>query len=200
MSNKLNISVFIGIISAPIVLCYFLKKRNFCCKPHLISKQECGYICSYTRLERLLRYIGSAKKSISMCMYMMTLQQIKDALISAARRGVLIRFVIDKVNSRNCHVKLNLDHLSANGVVCLTSPSENEIMHHKFCLIDEKDPQAAKAFFGSVNLTAQAFCQNFEALILTNNQDIIERLSAEFEQLWTGFHCNSVCHYNSVKA
>lgn len=58
------------------------------------------------------------------------------------------------------------------------------MMHHKYCLIDENDPQGAKAFFGSVNLTAQAFCKNFEAMILTNNKNIIKKLSEEFEEMW----------------
>lgn len=140
MFSKLKISILIG-ISAPIILRYLVKKRykqlvidlknlpkettyyecmffdykNFQCKPHFVNKQECGNICSYTRLKRLLRYIDTAKKSISICMYVMTLKQINDQLISAAKRGVLVRLIIDRVNSKNPHVKLNLDHLSANG-------------------------------------------------------------------------------------
>lgn len=60
-------------------------------------------------------------------------------------------------------------------------------MHHKFCLIDKEDKDLAKMFFGSLNLTTQALCKNFDAVVLTNNYSIIEKYSEEFEELWAHF-------------
>lgn len=62
--------------------------------------------------------------------------------------------------------------------------STQQLMHNKYCLIDEADEQHAKLFFGSLNLTSQALLRNFESVILTNNKDVIRHLREEFEYLW----------------
>ncbi|CAG9770940.1 unnamed protein product [Ceutorhynchus assimilis] len=167
--------------------CMFFDFNNFCCKPHLINKEDCGENCSYTRLQRLLRYIGSAKKSISMCVYMITLQQVAKELAEASSRGVNVRVITDKTMGKTVPSQSNLQFFKKNGISYKTSPSVNEMMHHKYCLIDEKDPVGCKVFFGSLNLTCQALCKNFEAICLTNNQEIIHRLSEEFEEMWAMF-------------
>ncbi|XP_050301474.1 mitochondrial cardiolipin hydrolase-like [Anthonomus grandis grandis] len=209
MTKKLAISLLITITTIPLILRYFLKRKyeklarqlyqkddtsyyeciffdykNFRCKPHLINKEECGDNCSYTRLRRLLHYIGSAKKSISMCMYMLTLQQVCSELVKASERGVTVRLITDKIMVKTSAAGSNIQYLQKHGVICKTQQKADKMMHHKFCLIDECDTGSSKVFFGSLNLTAQAFCKNFEALILTNNKDIIQRLSQEFEELW----------------
>lgn len=60
-------------------------------------------------------------------------------------------------------------------------------MHHKFCLIDEKEPASAKLLLGSLNLTLQGFLENFEFVVLTNNQFMVQRFSEEFDHLWDRF-------------
>lgn len=61
------------------------------------------------------------------------------------------------------------------------------MMHHKFCLIDKEDPQLAKVLFGSTNFTAQALTNNFDSFVITNNKNILERFSEEFDDLWNEF-------------
>lgn len=60
-------------------------------------------------------------------------------------------------------------------------------MHHKFCLIDKEDSQLAKVLFGSTNFTAQALTNNYDSFFITNNKNILERFSEEFEDLWNEF-------------
>lgn len=117
----------------------------------------------------------------------MTLKQISNELVKASRRGVKVRIITDRTMGKTVPSQSNLHFFEKNGVQYKMPQSGDEMMHHKFCLIDENDPSTAKGFFGSVNLTAQAFCRNFEALILTNNWEIISRLSEEFEELWMLF-------------
>ncbi|KAL1516653.1 hypothetical protein ABEB36_000536 [Hypothenemus hampei] len=212
MSNIIAVSLSLTLTVIPIFLRYFVKKhyekllkdldqpdnncyyecvfidyKNFYCKPHLINRQECGDHCSYTQLKRLLHYITSAKKSVSMCMYTLTLRQVTEELVKVSQKGVTVRLITDKVMAKTTPVQSNLNHLAKYGINYKVSRSTNEMMHHKFCLIDEKDPQTAKVFFGTINLTAQGFCKNFESLIYTNDKNIIQRLSTEFEQLWLSF-------------
>lgn len=59
-------------------------------------------------------------------------------------------------------------------------------MHHKFCLIDEDTP-SAKLFIGTVNLTLQGLCSNWDTIVYTNDKIVIARLKAEFDELWTAF-------------
>lgn len=61
------------------------------------------------------------------------------------------------------------------------------MMHHKFCLIDKEDPELAKLLFGSLNFTTQALTKNFDTFIITNNHNILDRFSEEFEELWEEF-------------
>ncbi|XP_066155070.1 uncharacterized protein [Euwallacea fornicatus] len=167
--------------------CIFIDYKNFNCKSHLIKLTECGESCSNTHLKRLLHYIASAKKSLKLCMFMLTLKQITTELVSAHRRGVKVQVIADRGMSKNDTVQSNLEYLKENGIAIKISPGVNEMMHHKFCLIDEKDGQLGKVFFGSLNLTAQAFCKNFENLVFTNNAKVIRGLSEEFEVLWDRF-------------
>lgn len=167
--------------------CIFVDYKNFGCRSHLINKEECGPHCAFSYLERLLHFLASAKTSISMCMYMLTLKQVATELVNAHKRGVTVRLITDKGMSKTVSQQSNLAYLRKNGVAVKVSFSENELMHHKYCLVDETSGETAKVFFGSVNLTAQALSKNFEALIFTNNINVISRLSEEFEDLWLLF-------------
>lgn len=167
--------------------CIFIDYKNFGCRPHLINREECKPHCAYSYLKRLLHFLASAKTSISMCMYMLTLKQVTAELVNAHKRGVSVRLITDKGMSKTVAQQSNLAYLRKNGVPVKVNVTENELMHHKYCLVDEKSGEVAKVFFGSVNLTAQALCKNFEALIFTNNVHLISRLSDEFEDLWLLF-------------
>lgn len=65
-------------------------------------------------------------------------------------------------------------------------PKDGSLMHHKFCLLDERTPQA-KMFVGSLNLTLQALTANFDDLVFTDNPQIIAQLANEFEEMWKSF-------------
>lgn len=59
-------------------------------------------------------------------------------------------------------------------------------MHHKFCLIDENTPNK-KAFIGTLNLTLQGLCSNWDTFVYTNDSNVIQSLKIEFERLWSAF-------------
>lgn len=80
--------------------CIFFGSRNFRCKSHFLEKSDCGEFCSYTQFQRLLHYIASAKKSVSLCMYILTLKEVQTALIQLSRKGVKVRIITDKVMSK----------------------------------------------------------------------------------------------------
>lgn len=59
-------------------------------------------------------------------------------------------------------------------------------MHHKFCLVDENTP-TAELFIGTVNMTLQGLCCNWDTFVYSDNKETIDRLKTEFEELWSAF-------------
>lgn len=72
------------------------------------------------------------------------------------------------------------------GVPVKVQEKDGSLMHHKFCLIDENISEA-KLFIGTVNLTLQGFCSNWDTFVYTNDKEVIESLKAEFQELWSAF-------------
>lgn len=75
--------------------CIFINPENFNCRDHIIENESCGETCSAAYLQKILHLLRSAKLSISMCMYHLTLKQVSQELINARRRGVLVRIITD---------------------------------------------------------------------------------------------------------
>ncbi|CAH1963003.1 unnamed protein product [Acanthoscelides obtectus] len=165
----------------------FINMRNVDCKQHLISRKECGNSCSYVQLQKILHFVSSAKVSICVCMYMLTLKQFSQELIKAHKRGVKIRVILDLIMANADAAQYNISKFIQNDIIYKHQVPEYSMMHHKFCLIDKEDSSLAKMFFGSMNLTGQAMVYNFETVILTNNSHVIQRYSDEFEDLWNYF-------------
>ncbi|XP_023027938.2 mitochondrial cardiolipin hydrolase [Leptinotarsa decemlineata] len=165
----------------------FIDSKNFGCKQHLIDKKECGENCSFTYQKTLQNFLSSAKVSICLCAYMLTLKHLNYELIQAHKRGINVRVITDQVMLQVKPVRDNFEKLKENGICYKVQPSINGMMHHKFCLIDKEEEELAKMFFGSLNLTSQGLVSNFDVVILTNNLNIIQRYSEEFEELWSSF-------------
>ncbi|XP_072397518.1 mitochondrial cardiolipin hydrolase [Diabrotica undecimpunctata] len=213
MNKFLCLFISVSSITLPILLTYVIKRRyrrkiqllvekdnnyyyqllaidmkNFNCRQHLYeTKVECGEWCSLAYLKTIQKFISSAKSSICLCVLMLTLSSVVKQLVDAQKRGVTVRIIIDKVMLNTKAVKCNFEHMKQQGILFKFQPLSSTKMHHKFCLIDKDEENEAKMFFGSLNLTSQGFCKNFDNTILTNNKDMISRFSEEFEELWQLF-------------
>ncbi|KAG5897143.1 hypothetical protein JTB14_020872 [Gonioctena quinquepunctata] len=207
MNKFLNTLLIITFSSIPILLNVILKKKfknslkpkdeddfyhqiifvdmnNFNCRQHLLDRKECGEKCSFAYQKTLQNFISSAKVSICLCVYMLTLKHLNYELIQAHKRGVSVRIITDRVMLQTKPAQINFKKLTENGICYKMQPSEQSMMHHKFCLIDKEEEDLAKMFFGSLNLTIQGLVSNFDTVVLTNNRNIIRRYSEEFEELW----------------
>ena len=56
-------------------------------------------------------------------------------------------------------------------------------MHHKFALLD-----GATVLSGSFNWTRQAITGNNENILITNNTQVVQAYTGEFEKLWMTFN------------
>ncbi|XP_050092824.1 uncharacterized protein LOC126575878 [Anopheles aquasalis] len=85
-------------------------------------------------IDRLVGMIDRAKHSISIAIYLFTAEQLRDALIRAYRRGVIVRIVTCGSMVYNGSTKL--PELLNEGIIVRYKKETQFLMHHKFCVLD----------------------------------------------------------------
>jgi phosphatidylserine/phosphatidylglycerophosphate/cardiolipin synthase-like enzyme len=126
-------------------------------------------------LSTVLRAIGSARQTIRVQMYALTLQEIVSALVKAKRRGVDVRVIVDRS-------QLNDDRSDAYRVAALASggvpvlvDSVPGLMHNKVTILDGET-----VLTGSFNYTWAAERYNAENLLVLRDS----ALAAEYTRNW----------------
>jgi phosphatidylserine/phosphatidylglycerophosphate/cardiolipin synthase-like enzyme len=136
--------------------------------------------------DAVLKELKGAKEEIDVAMYILTDRELSNALISARRRGVNVRVLLDGKSAeeigyskhhflieRNVNVKLDNTHITY-------ADKYEGIMHNKFAIIDNK-----VLLTGSYNWTHSAENLNNEnLLIIKESQDLIDKYMSEFTKLW----------------
>ncbi|XP_058820975.1 mitochondrial cardiolipin hydrolase [Topomyia yanbarensis] len=86
-------------------------------------------------VRRLVALIDRARVSINLCMYIVTVESIGDAVLRAAKRGVKVRVV--GCSSMAYSSGSQMTKLVHGGIpVRFNKQNSAYLMHHKFCLID----------------------------------------------------------------
>lgn len=77
---------------------YFVMSDTNCCNPHENpgATNQCKKYCLGKLLSKIRNRIGSSKSSICIAMYNFSNHLFADYVLSAHRRGVKIRLIIDK--------------------------------------------------------------------------------------------------------
>ena len=130
--------------------------------------------------QKLISYLDTAKTSLDIAIYSLTLAEIGEAIRRAQQRGVRIRIIADYKSSfmKSSIVK----DLKAAGVPLKLWSGENNLeglMHHKFAIIDRQVLQT-----GSYNYSKNATSRNAENQIYMSERPIINKFASEFERLW----------------
>ncbi|MFN2274040.1 MAG: phospholipase D-like domain-containing protein [Anaerolineales bacterium] len=118
--------------------------------------------------------IEAARYSVDMAVYRLDLWSIRDALITAAKRGVRVRLVVEG------------DHGSAPEVeairragIDVAADEREPLMHHKFVVID-----LYEVWTGSMNFTLNGVYRNNNNLIRIQSRPLAEAYLREFEELF----------------
>jgi phosphatidylserine/phosphatidylglycerophosphate/cardiolipin synthase-like enzyme len=129
----------------------------------------------------IIREIEAAQKSIHLLIYSLTDDDVADALIRAAKRGVDVRIVMDKSQTSEKHSlnELLTQKLGAKRVIERTGKGRG-IMHEKMAVYD-----GLTVSLGSYNWTDNARDNNWENLILLRDAALAARCEAEFQRVWT---------------
>jgi len=125
----------------------------------------------------IVKLIGEAKKSVRVAAYSFTSKDIATALLAAHKRGVDVKAVMDKSNTKS-------DYSSAKFLTNVGIPTrinfEYAIMHSKYIIIDSLTVQT-----GSFNYSKAAENKNAENIIILRNQpNIAKQFENNWQTLW----------------
>jgi|YelNatPaOPRAMG01_1025707.scaffolds.fasta_scaffold130729_2 phosphatidylserine/phosphatidylglycerophosphate/cardiolipin synthase-like enzyme len=124
---------------------------------------------------RLLYWLSRANSSIHVMIYSFTLNSVGDALISAHRRGIDVRVVMEREEVGRGS---EYERLKGAGVPVRldTNPA---LMHNKVAIID-----GSIVITGSFNWTASAESRNNENMIIIRSAEVAALYEGEFQRIW----------------
>ncbi|KAJ8318461.1 hypothetical protein KUTeg_003552 [Tegillarca granosa] len=170
----------------------FFPDLKVACKAHFTSiegcnNRHCRYTHSGNSLSRLYNYLTLSRKSLDVCVFVLSCADLADILILVHKRGVMVRIITDneQVNVQGSQIwRLRSEGKFSclfSGIIVRTDNS-SFFMHHKFVVIDNEI-----LINGSFNWTRQAITGNQENLVVMNDPEIVQQFQTEFENMWTEF-------------
>jgi phosphatidylserine/phosphatidylglycerophosphate/cardiolipin synthase-like enzyme len=124
--------------------------------------------------EALAQAIRNAEFSVDAAIYHLNLWSIRDALIAAHEKGVLVRVVVESDNLD----EVEMQELTQAGIKILGDRRES-LMHNKFVVIDRLD-----VWTGSMNFTVNGAYRNDNNLIQIRSSQLAENYTSEFEEMY----------------
>lgn len=135
-------------------------------------------------LRKLLQYLDSTRKSLDLCLFLITCHEFADLALRCQARGVKVRLIVDQSNVSVSGSQVG--KLRKAGVF-VRSRKQHFLMHHKFGLIDNR-----LLINGSFNWTRQAIMGNNENVVISNDPMMVNKFLEEFEKLWELFDPDNV--------
>lgn len=120
--------------------------------------------------------LSSAVKTLDVCVFTISDNDISNVVIFAHRRGVKVRIITDDMKQYD--EGSDIEILRDAGIEIRMDSSEQH-MHHKFAIIDGE-----RLLTGSYNWTRTAADRNYENLMVTNDEGLVKPFANEFERLW----------------
>lgn len=130
---------------------------------------------------RLLKILKSAKKSLDVCIYVLSFPPLADVLLELFEKPVSIRIIVDGREDEAWRSQVS--RLSRRGVqIRCNEKSYSILMHNKFAVIDSKI-----ALTGSLNWTKSAVLLNYDNVLVTSTPALVTRYEEQFNNLWSHF-------------
>lgn len=128
--------------------------------------------------KQLIKVINSSKSNLDVAIYSLTKENIVDAIINAKKRGVTVRLITDRVESKSKSESKQLEKLKSAGIPIKINTHKG-LMHMKVTIADSKVVTT-----GSYNYTQNATTENDEVLVVINNSMDAQQFEKEFERMW----------------
>ena len=124
--------------------------------------------------EVLAAALDRARLSVDVAAYSLNLWSIRDALINAHKRGVVVRMVMESDDMENQEVQQIMD-----AGIPVIGDHQQGLMHNKFMIIDHLD-----VWTGSMNYTTSGVYKDNNNLLYIHSSQIAEYYTYEFEQMF----------------
>ncbi len=129
---------------------------------------------------RLVQAIDGAEQSLRMKVYLVTEDDVVDALKRAAQRGVDTRVMIEPNPEGGGDTnRVAAQELAAAGVQVLDTPSAFRLSHEKSLVVDDR-----VAFIMTHNLTRSSFAKNREFEAISEEEAVVEEVAQVFDADW----------------
>lgn len=143
---------------------------------------------------QLLDLLKSAKKSLDLCIYVLSFPPLADAILEILEKGVDIRIIVD--GREDEALRSQVSRLSRRGVpIRSNEKSYSILMHNKFAVIDSKI-----VLTGSLNWTKSAVLLNYDNVLITSTPVLVSRYQEQFNHLWSQFKPYGTPYAPSSKA
>jgi len=136
---------------------------------------------------KFMQRVNSAKYSIDICFYNITLEEAAQVLIGAYQRGVKVRLIYDNDYESNSAIQLIKNAGVPNINDSFGSNSGSKCMHNKYMIIDHLDTTSYSddwIWTGSYNLSLSATNDNAENVIEIQDQALAACYTIEFNEMW----------------
>jgi len=122
----------------------------------------------------VLKEISKAKVKIEVAVFTFTLDEIAEALVEAAERGVNV-WVVYELGMEDTPLVAKLE----SGGVAVRADKNPDLMHHKFMVVDD-----ATVLTGSFNWTYSADNFHDENLLIIHSPGVAWQYHEEFVRVW----------------
>lgn len=126
----------------------------------------------------LVNIINSSKKSLDIAIYSFTDTKIASAIVSAKKRGVVVRVISDKECSAESSQKKVLKLLE-NANIPIKINKHSGLMHLKVTIADQ-----SIATTGSFNYTKAAENENDEVFVVLRDVNAAKTFESQFLRMW----------------
>jgi hypothetical protein len=129
-------------------------------------------------------------------MFFFTNTLISDAIVSASRRGVRVRLILDAGGAANVYSKhWNL----CNSGIAVKVENWGGKSHSKWAVADSMVANRAAVVFGSMNFTVAGDAQNDENTLVVKHDGFAAEFQNEFERQWESLAQVPVCVNTSAE-
>jgi phosphatidylserine/phosphatidylglycerophosphate/cardiolipin synthase-like enzyme len=131
--------------------------------------------------DTIAAYIIRAEHTVDMAIYNINNSVIVDAINEANQNGVQVRYIAEGQNAN-----IGIGDFDAGIPVQYREDGEGSGMHNKFIAIDADFEDQAFLLTGSTNLTTNNLVDDFNNLIIFQDQSITRGFRLEFNEMWGG--------------
>lgn len=129
--------------------------------------------------DTIAAYITNAEYTLDMAIYNINNIAITAAINEAYNNGVQIRYIAQGTN-----LNAGVDDFEAGIPVHYREDDEGSGMHNKFIIVDADYEDQAYVLTGSTNLTTTNLVDDYNNLIIFQDQSLARGYELEFEEMW----------------